>query len=94
VGDFTLNLGVIANVNKALFVIDLGGLGLVILDSRLLVAQDVPDRFHNGTVLDQTSCTGGQQGSEKEEVSGGDDDDIVIFCVQLLEQGNSTPSGS
>lgn len=45
-------------------------------------------------MLDQTGRAGRQQGGEKEEVSGGDDDDIVVFCVELLEQGDGAPSSA
>lgn len=93
-GDIALDLGVVANVDNALLVIDLGGLRFVILDGALLVTQNVPDGFHDGAMLDQTGRAGRQQGGEKEEVSGGDDDDIVVFCVELLEQGDGAPSSA
>ena len=94
VGDFTLDLGVVADVDDALLVVDLGGLGFVEFHVGLLLAQDVADGLHDGAVLDQTGGTRGQQGSEQEVVSGGDDDDIVVLSVELLEERNGTPSST
>jgi hypothetical protein len=54
VSNVTLDLGVVADVNNALLVIDLGGFGFVELDGGLLLAQDVTDRLHDRAVLDQT----------------------------------------
>lgn len=84
--DVTLDLRVITDIDQALFVVDLSGLGFVVLDGSLLVAQDVANRFHNRAMFNQTGGTRGQQGSEQEEVARRNDDDIVVFSVELFQE--------
>jgi len=84
--DISLDLGIVADIHQTLLVVDLGGLGLVVLDGRFLVAQNVADRLHDGPMLDQTGRARGQQRGEEEKVARGDDDDIVVFRVELFQQ--------
>lgn len=57
VGNVTLDLGIIADQDDALLVVDLGGFGFVELDGGLLLAEDVTDGLHDRAVLDQTGST-------------------------------------
>lgn len=76
------------------FVVDLGGFGFIEFDTTNLLTENVPDGLHDGAVFDQPGCTRGQQGGEKEVVAGRDNDDIVVFGIELLQQGNRTPTGT
>jgi hypothetical protein len=52
-----LDLRFIVDTHDLLLVIDLGGFSFVKLDRGLLVTQEVPDRLHDGAVLDCSSRT-------------------------------------
>ena len=43
-------------------------------------------------MFNQTGGTRRQEGREQEVVPGGDNDDIVVFGVELLQEGNRAPS--
>jgi hypothetical protein len=43
-------------------------------------------------VLDGTGGAGWEKGCEEEVVAWGDDDDIVVFGIELLEEGDGAPS--
>lgn len=45
-------------------------------------------------MLDGTGCTRWQEGCEEEVVSRRDDNHIVVFGVEFLEEGYSTPSST
>lgn len=92
--DITLDFRIITDVHKTLLVVNLGSFGFVVFDSRLLVAQDVANGFHNRAMFNQTGCAGWEQGRKQEEVARRDDDDIVVFSVQFFEQANRAPAGA
>jgi hypothetical protein len=50
--NITLDLALIVNVYNLLLVVNLGSFGLVELDRRLLVSQEVAHGLHNGAMLD------------------------------------------
>ena len=58
------------------------------------MTEDGADGLHDGAVLNQTGGARGEKGGEEEVVAGGDDDDIVVFRVELLEEGDGTPTGA
>ena len=70
VRDIALDFRVVADVDDALLVVDLGRLGFVELDVGFLHAKDVADGLHDRAVFNQTGGTRGQQGGEKEVVAG------------------------
>lgn len=81
-----LDLRFIVDVDNLFLVVDLGGLGFVVLDGGGLVTEEVADGFHNAAVFDGTSGARREQRSEEEVVARRDDDDIVVFRVELLEE--------
>jgi hypothetical protein len=93
-GGVALDLRLVINVDDALLVVDLGGLGFVVLDGGLLVAQKVADRLHDGAVLNGADGARGEQRGEEEVVAWGDDNDVVVFRVELLQQGDGAPAGA
>jgi hypothetical protein len=93
-GRVALDLRVVVNVDNPLLVVDLGGLGLVVLDGGLLVAQEVADGLHDGAVLNGADGARGQQRGEEEVVARRDDDDVVVLRVELLQQGDGAPAGA
>ena len=93
-GSGALDLRIIVDVDNLFLVVDLGGLGLVVLDGGLLVTEEVADGFHNAAVFDSTGGAGREQRREEEVVARRDDDDIVVFRVELLEQGDRSPTST
>lgn len=90
----TLDIRVVADVDDLLLVVDLGGLGFVVCDASLLVAQKVANGLHDGAVLNGADCARGKERGEEEVVAGRDDDDIVVLGVELLQQGDGTPAST
>lgn len=56
-GDVALDFRIIADMYDAVLVVDLGGLGFIVLNRSLLVTKNVSDGLHDRTMLDQASCT-------------------------------------
>jgi hypothetical protein len=93
-GRVALDLRVVVDVYNALLIVDLGGLGLVVLDGGFLVAQEIADRLHDGAVLDGAYGARGKEWSEEEVVAGGDDNDIVVFRIELLQERDGAPAST
>lgn len=90
----TLDLGIIVDVNNLLGVVNLCGFGFVELDGGFLVTEEVANRLHDGAMLDCTGCARGQKRREEEVVARRDDNDVVVFGIELLEEGDGTPAGT
>lgn len=89
-----LDLGVVDDGHYLAVRVDRGGVGFVVLDGALLVADDGADRLHDGAVLDGARGARGQQRREEEVVARRDNHDIVVFGIELLEQGDGAPAGA
>lgn len=92
--DVTLDLRIVTDIHDPLLIVDLGGLGFVEADPTNLLPENVTDGFHNRAVLDQTGGTRRQKGCKEEVIPGRDNNDIVVFRIELLQEGNSTPTST
>lgn len=89
-----LDFGVVDNGDYLAVGVNGRGVGFVVLDGALLVADNGADGLHDGAVLDGAGGARGQQGREEEVVARRDDNDVVVFGIDLLEQGDGAPAGA
>ncbi|KAH3684351.1 hypothetical protein WICPIJ_004679 [Wickerhamomyces pijperi] len=74
--------------------VDVGGFGFVVCDITGLLVGERDNWFHDGLFVNGTDWTGWQQWGEQEVVSWGDQDDIVLGGVNVLQEGDGTPTGT